>query len=227
MAPFQVEGRFLGYIYKDGDKIKKLRLETAIGEYWFKLAKPLQTGLREELQPGDVITVTGESSFCLKTGKLKLKAEAVQRGADGGWQPLCSDRPGVGETDNDQKQFVKSEARIETGFLADNSVSGWDNPPETRFVAAPEVSSATILVCQKSDCRKRGGAQVCQALEQHLRDRGLENQVTIKATGCMKRCKAGPNMIIMPDKTRYSHIEPSEIPQMIDEHFQAQIIQQV
>lgn len=196
VAPFQVEGRFLGYIYKDGDKIKKLRLETAIGEYWFKLAKPLQTSLVPQLQPGDVITVTGESSFCLKTGKLKLKAETVQRGADGGWQPPHTEgfadlsvRPGVGEADNDKK--------------------------------------LCILVCQKSDCRKRGGVQVCQALEQHLRARGLENQVTIKATGCMKRCKAGPNMIIMPDKTRYSHIEPSEIPQMIDEHFQSQIIQNI
>lgn len=208
MAPFQVEGRFLGYIYKDGDKIKKLRLETAIGEYWFKLAKPLQTSLGEQLQPGDVVTVSGESSFCLKTGKLKLKAEALKRGADGGWQSLCSDRPGVAFAKDDQKQSVASDSR-----------------PLSCVV--PEVPSATILVCQKSDCWKRGGSQVCQALEQHLRDRGLENQVTIQATGCMKRCKAGPNMIIMPDKTRYSHIEPSEIPQMIDEHFQAQIIQQV
>ncbi|GAB4297484.1 MAG: OB-fold nucleic acid binding domain-containing protein [Oscillatoriaceae cyanobacterium] len=197
VAPFQVEGRFLGYIYKDGDKIKKLRLETAIGEYWFKLTKPLQTSLGEQLQPGDVITVTGESSFCLKTGKLKLKAETVERGADGGWQPPQTDRPSVAAA----------------------------NCPVS--CAGPASSPATILVCEKSDCRKRGGAVVCQALEQHLRDRGLENQVTIKTTGCMKRCKAGPNIIIMPDKTRYSHIEPSEIPQMIDEHFQSQIFQQV
>ena len=62
------------------------------------------------------------------------------------------------------------------------------------------------MVCQKSDCMKRGGKAVCQALEAALSDRGLEDQVTIKGTGCMKNCKAGPNLV-MPDKTRYSRIQ--------------------
>ncbi|MEA5516115.1 (2Fe-2S) ferredoxin domain-containing protein [Nodularia sp. UHCC 0506] len=76
----------------------------------------------------------------------------------------------------------------------------------------------TILVCQKSDCMKRGGKAVCQALEAALSNRGLEDQVTIKGTGCMKKCKAGPN-IVMPDKTRYSRIPSTQIPAIMDKHF--------
>lgn len=53
-----------------------------------------------------------------------------------------------------------------------------------------EQRVATILMCQKSDCMKRGGKAVCQALQETLSDRGLQNQVTIKGTGCMKQCKA-------------------------------------
>ena len=82
----------------------------------------------------------------------------------------------------------------------------------------PAKTKATILVCQKSDCMKRGGKAVCQALEAALSDRGLEDQVTIKGTGCMKNCKAGPNLV-MPDKTRHSRIQASHVPALMDKHF--------
>jgi (2Fe-2S) ferredoxin len=65
---------------------------------------------------------------------------------------------------------------------------------------------------------KRGGKALCQALQSELRDSGLEDSVTIKGTGCMKNCKAGPNLI-MPDKTRYSKIQASQVPALIDKHF--------
>ena len=82
----------------------------------------------------------------------------------------------------------------------------------------PAKAQACILVCQKSDCCKLGAKQVCQALEEGLRDRGLAGEVTIKGTGCMKQCKAGPN-IVMPDKTRYRRIDVQEIPELLDKHF--------
>ncbi|MCF2145878.1 (2Fe-2S) ferredoxin domain-containing protein [Desmonostoc muscorum LEGE 12446] len=82
----------------------------------------------------------------------------------------------------------------------------------------PAKTKATILVCQKSDCMKRGGKAVCQALEAALSDRGLEDQVTIKGTGCMKNCKAGPNLV-MPDKTRYSQIQAPQVPALMNKHF--------
>jgi (2Fe-2S) ferredoxin len=89
---------------------------------------------------------------------------------------------------------------------------------------APETSSvkpakqSTILVCQKSDCMKRGAKGVCQALASALSNIGLEEQVTIKGTGCMKNCKAGPN-IVMPDKTRCTRISAAQVPGIIDKHF--------
>ncbi|MBW4453233.1 MAG: (2Fe-2S) ferredoxin domain-containing protein [Nostoc indistinguendum CM1-VF10] len=82
----------------------------------------------------------------------------------------------------------------------------------------PAKTKATILVCQKSDCMKRGGKAVCHALEAALSDRGLEDQVTIKGTGCMKNCKAGTNLV-MPDKTRHSRIQAGQVPALMDKHF--------
>lgn len=85
------------------------------------------------------------------------------------------------------------------------------------------TKAANILVCQKSDCCKRGGKEVCKALQSAISDRGLEGQVTIKGTGCMKDCKAGPNIIFMPDKTRYSRITAKDVPALFDKHFPAEV----
>ncbi|MCJ8281426.1 MAG: (2Fe-2S) ferredoxin domain-containing protein, partial [Rivularia sp. ALOHA_DT_140] len=80
------------------------------------------------------------------------------------------------------------------------------------------AKGSTILVCQKSSCMKRGGKQLCQALAASISERGLEDQVNIKGTGCMKQCKAGPNLI-MPDKTRYTKIQAEQVSTLMDKHF--------
>ncbi|MBW4644107.1 MAG: (2Fe-2S) ferredoxin domain-containing protein [Goleter apudmare HA4340-LM2] len=105
-------------------------------------------------------------------------------------------------------------ARPEIGRV--DAITQAPPPPTT---AKPK---ATILVCQKSDCMKRGGKAVCQALAATLGDRGLEDQVTIKGTGCMKNCKAGPN-VIMPDKTRYTRIQAAQVPAIVDKYISHQL----
>ena len=89
-------------------------------------------------------------------------------------------------------------------------------------VKTKPAKTQTILVCQKSDCMKRGGKALCQALESELINNGLEDSVTIKGTGCMKNCKAGPNLV-MPDKTRYSKVKAEQVPALIDKHFSEEI----
>jgi (2Fe-2S) ferredoxin len=85
--------------------------------------------------------------------------------------------------------------------------------------AAPKPKKTeTILVCQKSDCCKLGAKAVAAALTHEIEAQGLANQVAVKGTGCMKRCKAGPN-IVMPDKTRYTKISAKAVPAIIKEHF--------
>jgi (2Fe-2S) ferredoxin len=81
------------------------------------------------------------------------------------------------------------------------------------------VGQGKILVCQKSDCCKRGGKQVYEALEKALDDRGLGDRIQIQKTGCLKECKAGPNVVILPNKTRHSRIRPQDVPSLLDRHF--------
>lgn len=76
-----------------------------------------------------------------------------------------------------------------------------------------------ILVCQKSGCLQQGGEGLCQALEQALCDRGLQNRVTIERTGCLKRCSSGPNLVSLLGKQFYSHIQPDAIAALLETQF--------
>ncbi len=106
----------------------------------------------------------------------------------------------------------------EVKLKAERVIPATASQEQVNVKAQPAKTKASILVCQKSSCMKRGGAAVCQALATALSDRSLDEQVAIKGTGCLKQCKAGPNLV-MPDKTRYCRIQAAEIPGVVDKHF--------
>lgn len=109
-----------------------------------------------------------------------------------------------------------------TKLKAERVIPVTSNTSDVPIKVTAVKNKTSILVCQKSDCMKRGGKAVCQALEAALSARGLEDQVAIKGTGCMKNCKAGPNLV-MPDKTRYNRIQDQQIPAIMDKHFVAKV----
>lgn len=189
-SEFCLEGRFIDFVIKDGYKLKGLLLATSDGECYVKLAKHLRAAFDLRLPPGTWLQVIGYKKHDIKKDTVTLKAERVMA------------------------------ARYETGTVP--TMNPGQELPTINTTKDKSDKSAknktTILVCQKSDCMKRGGKAVCQALEAALSNRGLEDQVTIKGTGCMKNCKAGPNLV-MPGKTRYTRVSAAQVPALMDKHF--------
>jgi (2Fe-2S) ferredoxin len=97
-------------------------------------------------------------------------------------------------------------------------------------IAAAHLTAAKskpcILVCQKSDCCKRGGRAIFEMVQTTLVERNLSDQFNLRSTGCMKRCEAGPNLV-MPDKTRHSRIRPEAIPSLIDQYMKQYLDQEI
>jgi (2Fe-2S) ferredoxin len=124
----------------------------------------------------------------------------------GGWQKFDRDE----NTLKFKAYWIKP---LETVAQLELSISA-PQPP----VSKSKPSKQSILVCQKSSCMKRGGKAICGAIEKALSDRGLEDQVTLKGTGCMKACGKVP-VVMMPGKTRYTKLDPKDIGSLIDEHF--------
>jgi (2Fe-2S) ferredoxin len=85
------------------------------------------------------------------------------------------------------------------------------------LVPAIEGHKTKILVCQKSDCCKRGSAKLQAAIEAVIDDRNLGHQVCVKAVGCLKHCGKGPVMAI--GKEKYKAADMKDVEQFLDERF--------
>lgn len=79
-------------------------------------------------------------------------------------------------------------------------------------------SKAKVLICQRSNCWKKGGKKVFQELETILGDRGLIGQLQIQKTGCLKQCKKAPALVMMPDKARYNRVKPKQVATLVEKH---------
>jgi (2Fe-2S) ferredoxin len=186
VADFQIQGQLLGFILKDGYKIKYLKIAFEQREYWIKLPKDLRNQINQDMVPGCWLDITGSSKKCRKTGKLKLRAVEVKL---------------VKGEESDNKVPA-------TTYKEDNSLNKSLN----------KSSKIRILVCNKSSCRKRGSSALCQELQSQIKDYGLQENTEIKLTGCLKKCKKGPNLVITPAKARYSEVTPEQIPVLFKKH---------
>ncbi len=72
-----------------------------------------------------------------------------------------------------------------------------------------------ILICQSSDCLRNGGKELYSALNQQLHSHNLNESVALQSTGCLKRCKQAPNLLVLPDRSSYHNVRISQIPAII------------
>ena len=79
-------------------------------------------------------------------------------------------------------------------------------------------TKAKVLICKKNNCWKKGGQSVYQELKSELEKRDIADDVEIKTTGCLKKCKKAPNMIMLPDKEHYVKVKPKQVPNIVEKH---------
>lgn len=129
----------------------------------------------------------------------------------------------------EQKQYIKTgKLKLKASIVELAEARQSHNQPE---LALKNISlnncsksaepSAKVLVCKKSSCWKRGGQAVCQLIEDICRDRDWGDRVEVKTTGCLKQCKQGPNVVMLPSKTRYSNVKPQQVPVLLEKHLLA------
>ena len=94
-------------------------------------------------------------------------------------------------------------------------------PEELQEVAAQERKdleqySHRLHVCVAAGCHSSQSAQVLEALEDAIEERGLEDEVHAKGVGCMGLCVAGPLVAVHPDDILYGRVTPEDAGDIID-----------
>lgn len=123
-----------------------------------------------------------------------------------------------------QTKTGKTKYKADTVAVLAPDTSAKPSEPKTKTVSLLPVfnskikSKAKVLICQKSNCWKKGGQQVCAEIESILSDRGLTKEIPIQKTGCLKQCKKAPALVMMPDKARYNKVKPKQVVDMVEKH---------
>jgi NADH-quinone oxidoreductase subunit F len=82
---------------------------------------------------------------------------------------------------------------------------------------AEPLYRANVLVCGSTGCTASGAQKVREALEAEIQRRGLQDEVRVVETGCRGFCVMGPVMIIYPEGIFYCLVQPSDIPELVEE----------
>ncbi len=83
-----------------------------------------------------------------------------------------------------------------------------------------------VLVCtqqkieDKPYCNDHGSEEILQELHRQLRARGLQDRVLVTPCGCLGLCRRGPNMVVYPAGTWYSHVAVGDIKEIVASHLE-------
>ncbi len=88
-----------------------------------------------------------------------------------------------------------------------------------------QVFQYHVFVCdqQKAEgvpsCATRGGAAVIDALRAEIGRQGLGTAVQVTMSGSLGLCERGPNMVVYPEGTWYSGVQPGDVAELVESHF--------
>lgn len=65
-------------------------------------------------------------------------------------------------------------------------------------------------------CGHGGAGRVHARLKETVKTKGLSRQVRVSRSGCMDRCKYGPNVLVFPDGIWFSGVTESDADTILD-----------
>ena len=79
----------------------------------------------------------------------------------------------------------------------------------------PDNDKHELVICVGSACYARGNARTVPAVQEFLREQGLQDEVRVTATLCQNQCRQGPNLNI--DGKCFCGVEPTALIELLDE----------
>jgi NADH:ubiquinone oxidoreductase subunit F (NADH-binding)/(2Fe-2S) ferredoxin/NAD-dependent dihydropyrimidine dehydrogenase PreA subunit len=85
------------------------------------------------------------------------------------------------------------------------------------LVAGESATGKEVVVCCGSGCMSSGSEHVREAFVSESKQQELEDEVTIKRSGCRGLCVRGPIVVVGPDNIFYQHVTKEDVPEIISE----------
>ena len=76
-----------------------------------------------------------------------------------------------------------------------------------------------LFVCTGPTCSKDGAEETLQALQHYLMKHALDQRIQVTLCRCLGQCGNGPNMVVYPEGTWYSHVDEKGAAEIVEDHF--------
>jgi (2Fe-2S) ferredoxin len=71
----------------------------------------------------------------------------------------------------------------------------------------------------RPSCARRGSKELLEVLKEELHKQGLSDEVEVETATCLGACESGCTMLVHDDTTWYGGVTPSDIPELVEQHF--------
>ena len=79
------------------------------------------------------------------------------------------------------------------------------------------MSDRLVYVCEGGDCSEKGSVELYEKLKAKLAESDLgEEQVRVRKYPCFGGCEQGINVTLWPDKEFYSHVEETDLGDIVN-----------
>jgi NADH-quinone oxidoreductase subunit F len=89
---------------------------------------------------------------------------------------------------------------------------------KNEFLKNQEKYKYQILVCGGAGCISSNCVDVENTIKEEIKEKGLEKEVKIFQTGCMGICALGPVVLVLPDRTFYTDVNPEKAKEIVESH---------
>jgi (2Fe-2S) ferredoxin len=79
-----------------------------------------------------------------------------------------------------------------------------------------EAGKRLVYVCEGGDCSEKGSIDLHAELGEMLKERDPEHRNRLRKYPCFGGCEHGINVVLVPDRVFYSHVQKSDLPEMVE-----------
>ena len=100
---------------------------------------------------------------------------------------------------------------VENRLIAESELEEW----REKILTEHDTSSPRIMVCGGTVCLALASDEVAAALEEALKEQGLQARVELKTTGCPGFCEQGPLVVVHPERIFYTQVKPKDAGEIV------------
>ena len=88
---------------------------------------------------------------------------------------------------------------------------------EQSLIAGEQTTKREVIVCCGSGCMSSGSEYVREAFKKESKNPDLEDEMTVKKTGCRGFCVRGPIVVVGPENIFYQKVSKDDVQEIVSE----------